>query len=307
MVYKIAIIGAGQLGSRYLQGLSKVGLSIEIFVVDININSLNLAKKRWGDVSDNQNIVNYTSNIDSLPMYLNLAIIATNSDSRTYVSSLLLKNRIIDFVILEKVLAQSINAIIELKNIFLNKSTTWVNTFFRTIDYFKELKNKSAIGPITLNVKGGNWGIACNTIHILDFILWWTGEQILNINTSDLDKQWKKSKRDKFWELNGTLVVNYSSGSIARLVSDDNDSNFIIEINTKENKWVINWDKDIENGKIPMQSDRTHIIVENILINNKCGLPTLEQSSQLHNVFLEAMISHWNSSNNINTNKVPIT
>jgi len=176
MVYKIAIIGAGQLGSRYLQGLSKVGLSIEIFVVDININSLNLAKKRWGDVSDNQNIVNYTSNIDSLPMYLNLAIIATNSDSRTYVSSLLLKNRIIDFVILEKVLAQSINEIIELKNIFLNKSTTWVNTFFRTIDYFKELKNKSAIGPITLNVKGGNWGIACNTIHILDSMVDWRAD-----------------------------------------------------------------------------------------------------------------------------------
>lgn len=48
MEYKIAIIGAGQLGSRYLQGLSKVTLEIEIFVVDVSLNSLNLAKKKMG-------------------------------------------------------------------------------------------------------------------------------------------------------------------------------------------------------------------------------------------------------------------
>lgn len=307
MVYKIAIIGAGQLGSRYLQGLSKVSLNIEVYVVDINIDSLDLAKKRWKEVGSSEVLVNYSTDIHSLPKHLNLAIIATSSNSRFNVSKLLVKNRKIEFVILEKVLTQSIHDLADLNNLFYNKSLTWVNTFFRTIDYFKKLKNNSVLSPISLTVKGGNWGIACNTIHILDFIFWWTGEQIININTSNLDKEWKKSKRDQFWEINGTLFVTYSNGSTATLISDNTEDDFVIEIKTNENEWIINWSEDEKKGLIPSQSFRTHLIVEEILNTKKCELPSLEESTRLHNVFLKAMISHWNASNNVLISKVPIT
>jgi len=272
MEYKIAIIGAGQLGSRYLQGLSKVTLEIEIFVVDVSLNSLNLAKKRWEEVRNDKITVNYTTDINSLPQHINLAIISTSSDSRIFVSRQLIKNRVIQFVILEKVLAQSPNEINELRSIYLNKSITWVNTFLRTVDHFKNLKSNSVIGPIKVYVKGGNWGIACNTIHILDLITWWTGEQILSFDTTHLDKKWKKSKREKFWDLNGRLIVSFTNGSIANLISEDSNSDFIIEIKTNQHKWLINWNQDEKKGIIPLQSYRTPLLVENILINGKCGL-----------------------------------
>ena len=42
----IAIIGAGQIGSRHLQGLTKIKQSINITVIDPNPAALKMAKKR---------------------------------------------------------------------------------------------------------------------------------------------------------------------------------------------------------------------------------------------------------------------
>ena len=50
MSTSVLIVGAGQLGSRYLQSLKKVKSSLNIYVVDINQNSLNIAKDRWDEI-----------------------------------------------------------------------------------------------------------------------------------------------------------------------------------------------------------------------------------------------------------------
>ena len=46
-MYKIAVIGAGQLGSRHLQGLKLSKLKSDIWVVDNNPNSLQIAQQRY--------------------------------------------------------------------------------------------------------------------------------------------------------------------------------------------------------------------------------------------------------------------
>ena len=48
------LVGAGQLGSRYLQGLSTVKLDLCITVVDPSDLSLNKAKKRWVEVGGDE-------------------------------------------------------------------------------------------------------------------------------------------------------------------------------------------------------------------------------------------------------------
>lgn len=57
-MYKIAVIGAGQLGSRHLQGLKLSKLKSDIWVVDNNSNSLQIAQQRYeeGEVNSNQTI-----------------------------------------------------------------------------------------------------------------------------------------------------------------------------------------------------------------------------------------------------------
>ena len=46
----ILIAGAGQLGSRYLQGLANCQNNLNIFVLDISEQSLQIAKQRWEQV-----------------------------------------------------------------------------------------------------------------------------------------------------------------------------------------------------------------------------------------------------------------
>ena len=43
----ILIAGAGELGSRYLQGMAKCKNNLDIFVLDISKQSIKLARKRW--------------------------------------------------------------------------------------------------------------------------------------------------------------------------------------------------------------------------------------------------------------------
>ena len=55
-MYKIAVIGAGQLGSRHLQGLKLSKLKSDIWVVDNNSNSLQIAQQRYEEGEVNSNI-----------------------------------------------------------------------------------------------------------------------------------------------------------------------------------------------------------------------------------------------------------
>lgn len=46
-MYKVAIIGAGQLGSRHLQGLKGAASSLAITVLDSSKESLQVSKERY--------------------------------------------------------------------------------------------------------------------------------------------------------------------------------------------------------------------------------------------------------------------
>ena len=81
---KIAIIGAGQLGSRHLQGLTKINQAIDITVIEPNPDALNLAKNRYEEMPVNPLVrsVSYVSSLKSISQDLDLAIIATNANVR---------------------------------------------------------------------------------------------------------------------------------------------------------------------------------------------------------------------------------
>ena len=46
MRYKILLVGAGNVGSRYLQGLAKCKNNLDIFVIDVNNKSILKSKQR---------------------------------------------------------------------------------------------------------------------------------------------------------------------------------------------------------------------------------------------------------------------
>ena len=80
----IAIIGAGQIGSRHLQALSQLNRITDIQIVDPNYKSLERARERFLQVQESKYVqkVEYLNNIKDLSNNLELVIVATNSDVR---------------------------------------------------------------------------------------------------------------------------------------------------------------------------------------------------------------------------------
>ena len=88
MVNKILIAGGGQLGSRYLQGLSKFRTNLDIYVYDISNDSLDLSRARWLETNPSlKHKVKYIKNLNLLPKNIDLAIISTTADVRSSVIS----------------------------------------------------------------------------------------------------------------------------------------------------------------------------------------------------------------------------
>lgn len=71
------------------------------------------------------------------------------------------------------------------------------------------------------------------------------------------------------------------------------------------NKIITNGDHI--DGRFEFQSQLSGRLVDDILLRGQCDLPSLEESAAMHAIFLQAMLKHWNLSQNRNDDCVPIT
>jgi len=104
---RICIIGAGNIGSRHLQGLKKITSPLSITVFDPSAESLSTARQRYDQIPSSLNHeINFLQTMEDLPKNIDLAIIATSSNVRRKVTEELLKNSTVKYLILEKILFQ---------------------------------------------------------------------------------------------------------------------------------------------------------------------------------------------------------
>ena len=315
---KILITGIGRLGRRYLEGLSKCNIQLEIFAFDSSKVSLKMAEKSWLDVNghESKHKLNITQNFDEIPKEIDLAIVATTADVRADLVKNLAKVFKVRFWLLEKILAQSPEQVDELLQNTLNASGIWVNTNRRMLVWHQQLREYIS-EQLPLKAKVGNnfWDLACNGIHFLDLISWYSGEELVKIDTTELDHDWLESKRPGFMEVTGVLRAFYSKGSELLLESRTDGEEFLIKVETAAGPWIINeFEGKAEgpsgvslSGKMELQSEMTGRLVESIIETGKCELPSLEESAHIHCIFLDALRIHWNQNCDSNYTHVPIT
>ena len=307
---RILLIGAGQLGSRYLQGLSSIGRASEILVVDPNLDALSLAKQRFEEMPANSHVqsVMYHQDMTELDGEFDLAIIATNADVRKKIVDSLLTNNNIKYLILEKVVFQSIDdfetTIQLLKG---RKIRSWVNCPRRAVPFFRTLrKDILRQHTISMNLRGSNWGIGSNTIHILDLLAFLSGQVEFLFDITQLDNRLYDSKRPGFIELAGRLTAVSRRGDTLDLY-DDRKSNdpptLIIEcggrrLDIDEQRGIVitsSRDGSVLNERkftFPMQSEMTSRVVSQILAKGSSCLTPLEESFILHRSMLKAFNRH---------------
>ena len=311
---KIAIIGAGQLGSRHLQGLAKINQAIDITVIEPNPDALDLAKKRYVDIPVNPLVrsVSYKSSLKGLSQDLDLAIIATNADVRRIVIENLLGKTQVKYLILEKVVFQSVcdfEAIIQFLKV--KRVKAWVNCVRRIVPFFRNLREKTITADkVQIIAKGSKWGMASNAIHLLDLFAFLTGQTEICIDGTCLDHNIYESQRNGFLEFGGLLLAKTVRGDILEL-TDERDKGGLsskliikfggqnIEVNQSAGffRRYLQHPEDAKKKPyhMPLQSEITAKLAEQILDFGNSDLTTLDESYLLHRPMLDAFNAHLSS------------
>lgn len=314
----ILIAGAGQLGSRYLQGLAKVGPALDIHLYDVDQASLDRARERWNEVATEStpHRVSLHASLAGIPPRVDLAIVATTASARPAVVEAIAAQSQVKAWILEKVLAQSLQGLDALLKATATAGGAWVNTPRRMLPWHQQIKAHLPLRrPLTLKVDGNEWGLACNAIHFLDMLCWWTGEQLEEVSTDELAPHWIEAKRPGNYEIMGTLRARFSGGSSAAFHVTGGDLHYTFELTDGELTWHMDETAGTATrsdglsvpGRLPFQSEVTAGLVETMLATGKCELPTLKESVDLHRVLVSGLLAHWRKSVDTSADSLPIT
>ncbi len=317
----IALIGLGEIGSRHLQALSKNLSKCELHCVDPVKESIKLCKSRLPKLNKLESSrLNFYDSLDLLPKHFNLMIIATGADVRFAILQELAKSFSVENLLLEKVLFQKLSHLHSAQEILdKNKINAWVNCSRRYWSIYYEVR-KLLYGrkDVRFSVSGGNWGLACNTIHYLDIFGWISGSALENIDGKNLEKDTLDSKRKGFIEFVGRIEVSFSNNNKMSLTSSRGVGDLLVKIEGKDLEIVINestgdfqanidGNKDSKKFPIPFQSELTNIIADQVLEGNEVSLPSYTDSSIQHHHLLEAFICHLEKTKKEKFEHCPIT
>ncbi len=309
----LAVIGAGQIGSRHLQALAKIDLPVVLEVLDPNPEALTLSGARFAQIPENGNIqrIRHFRHMKDLSSVLDLAVVATNSDVRLAVVSELLRTRMVRSLILEKVVFQSQAAFEQAAGLFRSHHVSvWVNCFRRCVPIYHELKKIFAKEKsLHLRVSGCNWGLACNAIHFIDLLSYLTGDEDYDLDVSGLDSQIHQSRRKGFLECSGTLKATFSRGHelvLEERFEPGKARSFLlvfsvegreITVNDFDGRMtLINKESKTHEEKLfdrPFQSNLTQLVTQEIFNEGTCPLTPFSSSYQLHLPLLEGLSAHF--------------
>lgn len=107
---QVAVIGAGNIGSRHLQGLTLSRIPLDVHVIEKSPAAVALSRERFDDAAkanaSSDIRCDWLQDIGDLPQDLDVAIIATGAAQRRAVLEELLAHASVRFLILEKFLFQ---------------------------------------------------------------------------------------------------------------------------------------------------------------------------------------------------------
>ena len=318
-MYNVAIIGAGQLGSRHLQAMKTASSSLNIWVMDNHEESLKVAKQRYEEIPMiGEKSIEYVDSMELLPQRLDLVIVATGSKPRASIVKKLLGCSIVKYLVLEKVLFPRLSEYDEIGKFLKKKGVrTWVNCSNRMYGMYQEIKGMlDNEKPVEMIYEGEDWGLCCNAIHMIDLFMYFTCEKSYSIDISSLNNRIEKSKREGYIEMTGTITINTPNGSSLKMTSIDSfkgvtglsikNGDKRIFVDEAASMWEING--IIHNYSIPYQSQLSGILADEILKTGGCMLTPFELSSLYHQPFIGALLEKYNKLINDHHNTLlPIT
>ncbi len=292
------LIGCGNIGSRHLQSLIMLPFKIKIQIVEPNNNAQLLAKERLEELQcdlSHCDIIWYES-ITQIQNTSDLIIIATPSPGRSKLINQLLNLGHRRFLI-EKIVCQSVSEYdVLLSTMKKFNAKGWVNTNRRYFNSYRKIKEFFKNNKLNLTVTGANPRLGTTAIHYIDLFCWIAEDYDIKLNGAFLLNELFSNKRGIHLKefagtilgslnnnstLNITFHTNSTVPSVLTLVDSDNN-NIIIDETNEKITCSMNQLRDHLEFKFQHTSDLTKIIVQDILNQDGCMLPTLDDLYRPH-------------------------
>ena len=322
----IIIIGAGQLGSRHLQGVLKYNKeTLKVYILDPSADALAIAKERAAEVEHSHQL-EFVSNSGNFPADADVVIVATNSNVREMVTADLLSKVKVKYLVLEKVLFQDPEAYARVASLLEKQGvTTYVNHPRRLTPAYAAIAEtiQQTGGRSFFSVTGENWDLGCNALHMIDLFVFLGGSPLKSINTDGIDNNVLKSKRSGYVEFTGSITGLLENNDAFSINSFPGERGALtISAATNGHRWMVQEGGEkcvlhlsaenkygVENGEFfqDYQSGLTTGIIISLLESGSCNLPTYATAAATHKIFIDALLAKYNSITNLNELKCPIT
>ncbi len=326
-MYRILIVGCGQIGSRHLQAVATLSEVHEIEVFDPRPEALVLGQERLTQVSDRVLTTTYrwVSTLQDITPDGDLCIIATQAKDRATLVEQVVACGYHTFI-LEKVVTQSIVEYEQLLTLAKEKDLRiWVNCKSRVHPIWKYIKSKLEPGePLIYNSMGGNHGLGNNGVHMVDLFVFFNDNNHIESVGSRIDPILHLSKRGQsVYDLSGTLHGYSKQGSHFTLTYASNHvqppSDIIM---TNCYHWVVDqmtrqaFEGDASDDwalrPIPFEgnlmiSQMTKGFAMDILQSGQCELPTLAECFPAHRFIFSELLPVFNQLLNKDDDQCPVT
>jgi predicted dehydrogenase len=305
----LALVGAGNIGSRHLQSLASLGQEWNVVVVEPDPKSMATAQLRYEEVVEKGSPTpDYCDSLEGLPATLDICILATPASRRLDLVQKILVHSKCRYMVLEKVVFQSSADFVVAEKLFLEHGTdVWVNCPRRLWPVFKELK-KSLAGSEKIKCRfvGEKIAMASNTIHFIDLFQFLTGCSEIIVVGVNLSLPFDDNRRPGNLEFLNTLNILTAKGDSFELTSIDTGKpvNSIMSTDVDGLSWSFkqyefkletssqetDWETIEKYVDVPLQSDLTANVVRDLIKNGTCELTKLSESRLAHEAMLNAFL-----------------
>lgn len=319
----VLIIGAGQLGSRHLQGLTACDEPLSIHLLDPAPESLERARTRFAEMgaAAQRHRLSVATAVAELPHHLDLVISATTADIRLASLRPVLARARVANLLLEKVLFQRLADYDEAAELLAGaKVPTWVNCPRRLFPAYAALRDFFGDDtPTLMQVSGANWGLGCNGVHFCDLFDHLAGDSGLRYDTALLNRVTHPSKRAGFHEFSGTLVGRSATGQLELQCTTAGSGRHLLLIRSAARTALVDevgatvrllddegrWSE--QPFAMPYQSQLTGQVAADLLAGRPVALPSYETSARIHRAFLAPLLAHYNAVNGTQAEACPVT
>ena len=327
-MYRVLIVGCGQLGSRHLQAVAALPQVREIEVVDPQQEALLLGRERLAKVPDRapNTVYRWLSSLNQATRDGDLCIVATQAEGRCQLVRQVTEMLGYQSFLLEKIVAQSVREYESLMSFSAESGlSVWVNCKARAYPFHKRVKAiLDPSEPILLSDMGGNHGLASNGVHVADLFVFYDDCDRIESAGAHIDPLLHPSKRGSHvFDLSGTLHGYTSKGSHLTIsFASDHAAPDHISIASRRYRCIVDhlsrwaWESDADTGwewrPAPFEgnllvSHMTKAFATDILSKGNCELPTLAECFPAHRFILEELLLHFNQLLSKDDDRCPVT